>query len=313
MLKSLTIPTCLALGLALATSQSDGQVVREGVRRTGEAVVEGGRAIVDGTRNVIDRTGQAARNAVDNTTDAARARVDRQQRSELRPGNVTVDSNLNADSTEFQTETNINANQPSDSSGQNSAAEGAYGSGDGEYQAGYRGLNGQAATTGQVEYEGRVYCLRHDRQGREYICVGGRPVYFDDHEGQQHQAYKLNDEQMLHQEGRNDQYGESQLDQSQAYQGSEQSGTDSPAPPSPPTPVRPEIDSAAPAAPSLNAETNIPAEQQTDLNASSDVDADVRSSVSSDTNADSGIYTEAESSVESHVDSDANDGNDSNN
>lgn len=280
MLKSMTISSCLALGLAI--SPADGQVVRESVRRTGEVVAEGGRAIVDGTRNAVNRTGQAARNAVDN---------------------------MNTRPTDIRTDTSIDADQQFDNAVQNSSDNRGYDSGtDAQYQAGYRGLNEQAAAPGQVEYEGRTYCLRHDRQGREYICLGGRPVYFDaDREGQpqQHEAYKPNTQPREMDE----QSAQRPAGESRFYQESEQSGASAPAPPAPPVPVRTELDSSAPATPSLNADTNIRAEQRTNLDASEDVDAEARSSVSSDSNPVNGVDADADSAADWDGESDADNAN----
>jgi hypothetical protein len=173
-----------------------------------------------------------------------------------------------------------------------------------EYQSGYRGVNDQGIAgqaNGQANYNGRAYRLRHDRNGREFICVNGRAVYFEDQQGgqpQQHEAYKLNDERM-------NQQRPGQLDyQSPQYRGTAQgdSGLQG-APPAPPAPIRSDLNSAAPASPSLNADTGISAEQRTDLNESADVDAAANVDASANTSADSGSSTNASADVDADLDS----------
>jgi hypothetical protein len=75
----------------------------------------------------------------------------------------------------------------------------------GEYAAGYRGPEAGAAVQGDAQYQnqgqddgqyassGQVYTLRHDADGREYICDNGQRVYFD--EGQQGQQEWSADQQ----------------------------------------------------------------------------------------------------------------------
>jgi hypothetical protein len=56
----------------------------------------------------------------------------------------------------------------------------------GEFATGYRGVEGGAqvdqygAADGQYAAQGPVYTLRHDENGREYICDNGQRVYFDE-------------------------------------------------------------------------------------------------------------------------------------
>jgi hypothetical protein len=312
MLKSSTIPTCLALGLAIVASSADAQVVRESVRRTGEAAVQGSRAISQGTRNAINRTGQATRNVIDGTTEAARAPVDRLQRSELQRGDtVELNSGINAGAQagpgQIQANAGIDTNQQLDSSVQSPPGDPNNPSLQGEYQSGYRGVNDQGISVGQANgqanYNGRVYRLRHDRNGREFICVSGRAVYFDNQQGsqpQQHEAYKLNDRQMNYQQ----QQGEMEY-QSRQYPSDMQSGNLAPqgAPPAPPTPIHSELNSSIPASPSLNADTSISAEQRTGLNESADVDANTNADASAHTNTDGSNDTSVDTNLEANADS----------
>lgn len=301
MLKSFTIPICLALGLTFATSPANAQVIREGVRRTSEAVAESGRAIARGTRDAVDRTGQAARNVIDNTTDVARTQVDRQQRSELQPGtSASIDTDLNA---RAQAGAGINSDQQLDGSLQTPLPNGS--AMQGEYQAGYRGLNDQAVGVGQANYQGRVYRLRHDRNGREFICVNGRAVYIDNQqvtEPQQHEAYKLSEGQNLDHEQLNHRQLPVQPGyQSRQYQGSARSAIAAPqppAPPAPPAPIRSDLHSATPASPSLNSDTNISADQRAVLDESADVETDAAIETSADTSANA-------SSVDADIDTSA--------
>jgi hypothetical protein len=335
MLKSFTIPVCLAMMLVVADSQANGQVIREGARRTGEAVAEGSRAVVRGTREAVERTGEATRDVIDNNTEAARAQVDRQQRSELQldsaesatadvggdinasaragagPAEVQADAGINPDQQQFGESNEAQLQRDRDAPGLQ-----------GQYESGYRGLNeeqGYAAgqpQAGQAVYGGRAYRLRFDRNGREFICVGGRPVYFDDQQGgqpQERQAYKLSDEPKnqpgqvnqheMHQQRRDGQM----IQRSGQYQRNLQGGTyqqgQAPAPPAPPAPLRSDLNGSPPASPSLNADTNISAEQQTSLDESADVDADAQSSASADAaaDADADLENQDESSSSSNA------------
>lgn len=183
MFKKLATVSCLTAGLMISSGeivdaqQADGPV-REGVRRTGQAIVEGtraaarasgeavrrtGQAAADVTRGAARatgeaarRTGQAARNAVEGTADAARRLTGRERSQDLEgkaQASVQNEATLQ-NSSEFE------GRQP--------------------YQSGYRGVDqGEVQMSSQVIYSGRTYPLRHDSQGREFICVCGHPVYFD--------------------------------------------------------------------------------------------------------------------------------------
>lgn len=278
MLKSFTIPTCLALGLTLTATQTNAQVVREGVRRTGEAVTQGGRAVAQGTRNAINRTGQAPRNVINNTPQATRAGEYGAPSGQVQPSvsaNANSDVNAGAPSDSAQLQSGINANQQFDDSMQAPLPADPNGAPmQGRYQAGYRGSDNPAMASGQATYQGRAYRLRHDRQGREFICVGGHPVYFGDQQSsqpQEREAYKLNGDRMTKQDQLNNQSRSGQADdQTRQYQGSYAPQA---TPPAPPAPIRSDLNSSAPASPSLNSDTNISADQRTQLNESADVDA----------------------------------------
>ena len=332
MSRSLTITACLAIAVSAIAVEANSQTVREGVRRSGEAVAEGSRAVVRDSREAIGRAGRATRNVVGNNTDAALSHVDPQQRSELQPSsNANIGGNLNAGgqvgSSHIQADAGLDSEQGIGASGQiqqnlpgqtptnmnNTNVQG-------QYQSGYRGLNDQgyadqgigAYQSGQMTYGGRVYRLRHDRQGREYICVGGRPLYFDDQQnaqGQTHEAYKMNDDQIQGRQtndlqDRGDEMNQVgspfQSDSQNRVQGNtylrQDGSAQLPTPPAPPTPLRTDLNSSAPTSPSLNADTDISAEQRTNVNESVDIDAGAESSANSNSSSESSTDADTESS-----------------
>lgn len=224
MVKKLFTLSCLGLAALLAQENpADAQTgpVREGLRRTGNAVVEGSRAAVRGTGRAIGEAGQAVRDTVNSPADAARAQVDRGERSELEVRgsepmlDPTADASVNANAgpAQVRADGNLNANQQLNANGQ---IQGQLNDQpmDDRYQSGFRGVDGQAASDqqqwsgaaqqgsfqqgSQVEYDGRMHSVRHSRDGRPFICVRGCPVYLDQGAGsaQQRQAYRMNSDQM---------------------------------------------------------------------------------------------------------------------
>lgn len=143
MLKKMTILTCLSVGAWLVQgTQIEAQdgPVRQGLRRTGQAVAEGTRATARATGEAVRRTGQAAGNVARGTANTARRATGQQP-----------------------VPYNQRAYQP-------------YQSG---YRGVQQGQAGYAAQPGATWTDGRAYTLRHDSMGREFICVNGRRVYFD--------------------------------------------------------------------------------------------------------------------------------------
>ncbi len=305
MSKTISLTTSLTvLGLLTLGTQVIGQTgpVREGVRRTGEAVADGTRAVVRGSREAVVRTGQAARNAAGATIDAARAPVDRAVRNEPQANiginGAQADVNAQAGPTAVQANADLDANQQQlNADGQiqgnlNDPNIANDPNREDRYESGYRGVDdqnmsadqnanaaGSQQQAGQVDYHGQMYNVRHDRQGREFICVGGCPVYLDNQasDPQSREAYKLSDEQMQNRAAQGDQ----QFDGQQGYQGNQQPMPqntyrpqgDNSSVPAPPVPVRSDTNAGALANPSLNADTEINAEQSKALNDSADINA----------------------------------------
>jgi hypothetical protein len=284
MLKKPSMNTCLGLAVLLVqVTQVNAQSgpIREGARRTGEAMAEGTRAAARSTREVIGRAGEATGNAVRGTTEAARAQVNRADRSELQSNAAAAEAEgrMNTDG-QLQGQAYDSANED-------------------RYQLGFRGVDDQnidaqadAQEASQVEYKGRLYDIRHDSQGREFICVGGCPVYLHEQgNAQTHEAYKLNDEQMEHDESDHDQAYQGEVPNQRDNQ--EQStyvprGGYSPIP-APPVPQRDDINPAPPAAPSLEADTaNSTADESAGTNESTDIDteADADANAQQDLNTD---------------------------
>jgi hypothetical protein len=252
---------------------------------------------------------------IDGTTDAARARVDRLERSELAPG-VAADLDSEFDGraqvgSQVQAGADFGADQQFNGSAQgplpgDPAMEG-------QYEAGYRGVDNQTIQSGQASYQGQGYRLRHDRSGREFICVNGRAVYFDNQaQGQQqHEAYKLDSNQRMNQDRMNQDrmipQQQGQLDyQSRQYQGGSQSGAYAPqgAPPAPPAPVQGDLNSSSPASPSVSSDTSINADQQSNLNESANIEADTRAGASADTNTNGASDSAADASADAGVSAD---------
>ena len=311
-------PLRIATGVTLAALLSQGLHVtaqtgpiREGARRTGEAVADGTRAVVRGSREAFGQTGQATRNAVRTTGDAARAQLNRGERSELQvnagaAANADANGNLNAAAqagpAQVQADADLNASQNQlDANGQ------AYDSNDpNRYESGFRGtddqnlpsdsnLNQQSQAfqqTGQAEYNGRTYQVRHDSRGREFICVGGCPVYLESQTGnpQSREAYKMNEslqhESMQHSGAHQGQQNSQSIDaEHNTY--IEQGRNDSV--PAPPAPIRADVQDVNPAGPTLNSD----AEASTDANANLNRDSNIGAEVNADAKADSDITTGA--------------------
>ncbi len=172
MRKQLLTMGCAALAALLAlpmtnAQQSDGPIRRgvrgaaqgtaDVVRRTGEATRNVIGGVAEGTANAVRRTGEAARNLGENSRDR-----------------------LRGDSRENERFSNENQNLNNQIDGQSQ----------GEYQSGYRGVDGsngqevqnnmQHQQPGQgYQNSGRTYQLQHDASGREFICMNGQRVYFD--------------------------------------------------------------------------------------------------------------------------------------
>jgi hypothetical protein len=284
MSKTLVMTSCLAVAAAVAwttqlTAQS--QPVREGLRRTGEVAAEGTRAAVRGTANAVDRAADATRNAVDNTTEAARARIDRDQRNEVQinsdasvEGYNDVNAGIQVGGNQIQGDASVNPDPnriEADSQFNNQAINSAD-----QHESGYRGVDESSLPpepdrnniqhSGQVEYNGRAYTLRRDSQGREFICVCGRPVYFDSGEqGQQSRdAYKMpaeprNEDRMSSDHRPQSGYGPV---------------------PAPPAPIRTDAADVNPAGPTLNTEAESSADLRSDADLDTEADADVDASSS---------------------------------
>jgi hypothetical protein len=319
MSKTLTMTGCLAMAAAVVWTShlaAQSQPVRDGIRRTGEIAAEGTRAAVRGTRNAIDRSVDATRNAVDNTTEAARARIDRNQRNEIETNaGISVDgrNDINAATrvggNQIQGDANLNPNQNQvqvDSRFDSQSLDSVD-----RYESGYRGVDegslppaaGQAQLSGHVEYNGRAYALRHDSQGREFICVCGRPVYFENAgQGQQSRdAYKMSGDSI--QEDRMYQ-GRSQQQSMREDQNRDRNDYRLPngygEVPAPPEPIRTDAADVSPAGPTLNTESS--ADVSGDANLDTEADADVNASSSSSTEANRGV-NELEEKAEQSTDS----------
>jgi hypothetical protein len=166
-LGSLALATMLMIGNHADAQQSNAPI-REGLKRTGQAVGQGTRTAVDATGNAIRRTGQATRNVARGTANTARraigqepvpydAQVQAQANTEL---NTNLEQGTYADQgADQRSQAEISANQP--------------------HRAGYRGTVDNAMTfSSRPDNGGHAYPLRYDSQGREFICVNGSPVYF---------------------------------------------------------------------------------------------------------------------------------------
>jgi hypothetical protein len=324
MSKTLTMTGCLAMAAAVAWTShlaAQSQPVRDGIRRTGEIAAEGTRAAVRGTRNAIDRSVDATRNAVDNTTEAARARIDRNQRNEIETNaGISVDGRNDINATtrvggnQIQGDANLNPNRNQvqvDSRFDSQSLDSVD-----RYESGYRGVDegslppaaGQAQPSGHVEYNGRAYALRHDSQGHEFICVCGRPVYFDNAgQGQQSRdAYKMSGDSIQEDrmyQGRSQQQSMRE-DQNQDRSDYRPQGGYS-AVPAPPEPIRTDAADVSPAGPTLNTEAESSADLSGDTDLDTEADADIDASNSSSTEADQAdrevneLEEEAEQSTDS--------------
>lgn len=315
MSKTLAMTGCLAMAAAVAWTShlaAQSQPVRDGIRRTGEVAAEGTRAAARGTRNVINRTVDAAGNAVDNTTEATRARIDRDQRNEIQTnaglsveGQNDINAGTQVGGNQIQGDSNLNANQNQvqvDSRLDNQSLDSAI-----RRESGYRGIDqgsltpgdgtGQVQHSGQVEYNGRAYVLRHDSQGREFICVCGRPVYFDNtDQGQQSRdAYKMSGDSIQEDRMNQDRAQQMREDRNQDRSDNRpQSGYG--AVPAPPKPIRTDAADVNPAGPTLNTE----AEGSADLSGNADLDTEADADIDA-SNSSSSEVDEAVSEIEEEV------------
>lgn len=145
----------LAALLAQAVPTVDAQgPIREGARRTGQAVAEGAQAAAEGTRRVIRGAGEVAAGTARGTAEAARRLTGRETR-------------YDAQGRAYYVETEP---QP--------------------YEAGYRGVEDQQSQEQFQQDAGPAQTVFLDRCGRQFICVDGRRVYVDPRssEGQQFQG-----------------------------------------------------------------------------------------------------------------------------
>ena len=203
------------------------------------------------------------------------------------------------DSPRIQTDTEVNLNQQQlNDDGQIQDNLNASHEQD-RHESGYRGVDSLSNNSdqtqrqpGQVEFKGQVYRVRHDRNGREFICVCGCPVYLDsqDSSEQPHEAYKLSDEKS---QNHNDQVQTDGKDH-QSDQSSVERSTyvpNSGGAPNPPVPIRTDIDSTVPAtpnlesnpaSPSISSEPAIQPEQNQDLDDSVRHEGDVNDGNSAD-------------------------------
>lgn len=324
MLKTLAMTGCLAMAAAVAWCthlSAQAQPVREGLRRTGEVAAEGTKAAVRGTRDVIGRAADATRNTVDNTTEAARARIDRNERNEIQTNaGVSIDgqNDINAGAqvggNQMQADTNINANQNQlqvDSSLDGQSPETSV-----QHQSGYRGIDdGSLAPApgennsrqfGHVQYNGRAYILRHDSQGREFICVCGRPVYFDnaDQGPQSRDVYKMPADSMQRDDMNQDRMRQPMPGDAEQTNRSNfrPQGSNGPVP-APPVPVRTDAVDVSPAGPTLNTEAESAADLDQDADLDTEADADVDASNSSSSEANNEAREELDEEIRENADS----------
>ena len=164
----------------------------QGARQTGEAVRDLGRGVQDGVRRsgeVVRDLGRNAENTVRSGDVRADARVNVQD-GQGRQGEVYLDGDVqdgvraNAganyqDSNRNDADSwNQSDNPPPSPINGNAASNGWNGrqsSNNNQWHGGNPNHYGSAARI----QSNRVYRLRYDAQGREYICVCGRRVYFD--------------------------------------------------------------------------------------------------------------------------------------
>jgi hypothetical protein len=167
--------------------------IREGLRRTGEAAANVTRGVAEGTANVARGVGDAAVGTVQATADALTPATPYQAR-----GGAGLDNSRDArwrfarhnnewwyytPQNEWMYHRDGNWQEFSQDSyqpmnqGQQLAQGQQFNQGQ-QYSAGYRGME-----QGQFN-QGMNQQVRHDHQGRAYICENGQAVYLD--QGQQH-------------------------------------------------------------------------------------------------------------------------------
>lgn len=204
-----------------ATGEVAGEAARgvaQGTRAVVGGAAEGTRAVVggavEGTRAVVGGAADATRAVVGGAADVTRGTINAltpelplqaRANAQLRVGEDARDARWrfarhNGEWWYYSPENSWmyhRNNQWNQFSQDNFAPNQAYAGGQqgqqfsGQYGAGYRGEQGGAAAG--VRLNGRVYQLRHDAQGREFIIEGGRRVYFTD--GQQGQQGMSHDQQ----------------------------------------------------------------------------------------------------------------------
>jgi hypothetical protein len=201
---------CLALGLTVVSTASAQGPVRQGLRRTGEIAAEGTRRVVEGaadvTRGVVGGAADVTRGVVQGTARGIGATADA-----LTPGvplQARAGANLSAadagrearwrfqqhngewwyytPQNQWMYHRDGRWNDFAQDTFQPNAAFA------GEYGTGYRGLEqGQPVDQGYAQqgyaqegqFQGPVYTLHRDSQGREFICDNGRRVYVNSQPG----------------------------------------------------------------------------------------------------------------------------------
>ncbi len=189
MKKSVLIATCAA-AIALPSTLSAQEVLdraRDAVENTAESTARSAEEAFDRTVEAAENTGQRAAQAIDNAADNARAEAENTFNATVDEGRQEL-RDLESEA-QLRNENQLRSEnqwQDSDPARNNSQLQPQM---DNRYRSGYRGEL-QNANTGQHGWnqgmasnpavtDGRVYVLRHDRFGREFICVNGQAVYFD--------------------------------------------------------------------------------------------------------------------------------------
>lgn len=144
------------------------------VRNTARGVAQGAanltRGVAQGTANTLQRTGQATRNIVRGATPPYNGRVTSNYR-----GGVQANGAIVQDQTYGQTQ--YNQTQYGQTQYGQPVAQGQTWNDSQVQPATTYGTSQYGVTQGYAN-SGQVYRLRHDAQGREFICQNGSRVYF---------------------------------------------------------------------------------------------------------------------------------------
>lgn len=221
MRKFLLAASLAALALTPAWAVGQGPI-RQGLRATGEAAARGTRAVAQGTGRVLQGTADATRNVVGGAVDATGRVVGGAANATRAVVGGTargVAAGVDAVTPDLPLQARAGANLSEADRARDARWRFAQHNGEwwyygadnqwqyhrdgnwtrfdqetfaanpnfsGEYATGYRGMEGDAQPHAQGQYNsGQAYTLRHDQDGREYICDNGQRVYFD--QGQQGQ------------------------------------------------------------------------------------------------------------------------------